>query len=42
MENVESTLDNNGALTLTSKRFNIRLDKTTTYVLAAGNSLPSH
>jgi hypothetical protein len=38
MKNVESTRNGEGAVTLTSKRSNIKLDKTTTYVLAAGNS----
>ena len=36
MKNVESTRNADGAVTLTSKRFNIKLDKETTYVLAAG------
>jgi len=34
MKNVESTRNNEGAVTLTSRRFNIKLDKQTTYVLA--------
>jgi hypothetical protein len=38
MKNVESTGNREGAVTLTSKRFNIKLDKTTTYVFAAGDS----
>ena len=37
MKNVESTRNSDGAVTLTSKRFNIKLDKATTYVLAAGD-----
>jgi hypothetical protein len=37
MKNVESTRHGDGAVTLTSKRSNIKLDKTTTYVLAAGD-----
>jgi hypothetical protein len=37
MKNVESTRTDDGAVTLTSKRSNIKLDKTTTYVLAAGD-----
>ncbi len=37
MKNVESTRNNEGAVTLTSRRFNIKLDKTTTYVFAAGD-----
>jgi hypothetical protein len=41
MKDVESTRNNNGAITLTSKRFNIKLDKATTYVLA-GDQLPAN
>jgi len=41
MKNVESTRNSDGAVTLTSKRFNIKLDKQTTYVLAAGDLLPT-
>lgn len=37
MKNVESTRNGEGAVTLTSKRSNIKLDRTTTYVLAAGD-----
>ncbi len=37
MKNVESMPNSDGAVTLTSKRFNIKLDKETTYVLAAGD-----
>jgi hypothetical protein len=37
MKNVDSTRNSDGAVTLTSKRFNIKLDKQTTYVLAAGD-----
>jgi hypothetical protein len=37
MKNVESMRNPDGAVTLTSKRFNIKLDKQTTYVLAAGD-----
>ncbi len=37
MKNVESMRNSDGAVTLTSKRFNIKLDKQTTYVLAAGD-----
>ncbi len=40
MTNVESMSNSDGAVTLTSKRFNIKLDKVTTYVLAAGDLLP--
>jgi len=36
MKNVESIRDSDGAVGLTSKQVNIKLDKTTTYVLAAG------
>jgi hypothetical protein len=36
MKNVESTRKPDGVVTLTSKRSNIKLDKQTTYVLAAG------
>ncbi|MGA2235665.1 MAG: hypothetical protein ABSG23_09340 [Terriglobales bacterium] len=41
MKNVESTRNGDGAVTLTSKRSNIKLDKQTTYVLAAGDLLPA-
>jgi len=41
MKDVESTRDNSGTIILTSKRFNIKLDKTTTYVLA-GDRLPAN
>jgi hypothetical protein len=38
MANIESKRNkNDGAVTLTSKRFNIKLDKQTTYVLAVGD-----
>jgi len=40
-KNVESTRSSDGAVTLTSKRFNIKLDKQTTYVLAATDLLPT-
>jgi hypothetical protein len=39
MKNVESTRTSDGAVTLTSKSFNIKIDKLTTYVLAAGDLL---
>lgn len=39
MKDVESTRNSDGAVTLTSKHSNIRLDKTTTYVLASGDLL---
>jgi hypothetical protein len=41
MKNVESTRNGDGAVTLTSKISNIKLDKTTTYVFAAGDLLPA-
>jgi hypothetical protein len=41
MKNVDSTRNSDGAVTLTSTRFNIKLDKQTTYVLAAGDLLPT-
>lgn len=37
MKNVESTGSSGGAVTLTSTRSNIKLDKSTTYVFAAGD-----
>jgi len=37
IKNVESMRNLDGAVTLTSKRFNIKLDKQTTYVLATGD-----
>ena len=37
MKNVESIRNPDGAVTLTSKRFNIKIDKQTTYVLATGD-----
>jgi hypothetical protein len=40
MKNVESVRNSDGAVTLTSKHSNIKLDKTTTYVLASGDLLP--
>jgi hypothetical protein len=41
MKNVESERHNDGAITLISKRGNIKLDKDTAYVLA-GNPLPAN
>jgi hypothetical protein len=41
MKNVESARNSDGAVALTSKRSNIKLDKQTTYVLAAGDLLPT-
>src|ERR1700688_551430 len=40
MKNVESARNSDGAVSLTSKSFNIKIDKLTTYVLAAGDLLP--
>jgi hypothetical protein len=40
MKNMESTSNSEGALILTSKHSNIKLDKTITYVLAASGLLP--
>lgn len=37
MKDVESSRNEDGTVTLISKRFNIKLDKSTTYVLAAGD-----
>jgi hypothetical protein len=42
MKNVESARNSDGAVTLTSKSFNIKIDKQTTYVLAAGDLLPTN
>jgi hypothetical protein len=39
MKNVESTRDSDGAVTLSSKRSSIKLDKLTTYVLATSDLL---
>jgi hypothetical protein len=41
MKNVESTRNNDGAVAITCKRSNIKLDRLTLYVLAAGDLLPS-
>jgi|ERR1039458_2142812 hypothetical protein len=41
MKNVDSTRNSDGAVTLTSKRLNIKIDKLTTYVLATGDLLPT-
>lgn len=41
MKNVESTRSSEGAVILTSQHSNIKLDKSTTYVLAAGDLLPA-
>ena len=37
MKDVDSTRNSDGAVTLNSKRSTIKLDKTTTYVFAAGD-----
>jgi hypothetical protein len=42
MKNVESTRNGEGAVTLTSKSSNIKIDKLTTYVLASGDLLPTN
>jgi hypothetical protein len=41
MKNVESTRNGDGAVTLTSRSFNIKIDKVTTYVVATGDLLAS-
>ena len=40
MKGVEAKRQSDGAITLSSQRSNIKLDKTTTYVLAAGDAVP--
>jgi hypothetical protein len=40
MKDVEAKRESDGAITLSSQRSNIKLDKTTTYVLAAGDLVP--
>jgi hypothetical protein len=40
MKGVEAKRQSDGAITLSSQRSNIKLDKTTTYVLAAGDLVP--
>jgi hypothetical protein len=40
MKDVESIRNSDGSVTITLKRFNIKLDKQTTYVLATGDMLP--
>jgi hypothetical protein len=42
MKNVESSRNSDGAVTLTSKSFNIKIDKQITYVLATGDPLPTN
>jgi hypothetical protein len=39
MKDVESKRDPDGTVSLTCTRFNIKIDKLTTYVLAAGDLL---
>ena len=39
MKNIESARNPDGSITLTSKSFNIKVDKTTTYVLASSSLL---
>ena len=41
MKNVESTRNSDGTMTLTSKSFNIKIDKVTAYVVATGDLLAS-
>ncbi|MBZ5656852.1 MAG: hypothetical protein LAO56_16435 [Acidobacteriia bacterium] len=41
MKNVESARNSDGSVVITCKRSNIKLDKSTTYVLAAGELVPS-
>jgi hypothetical protein len=41
MKDVESTRQSDGALALTSNRVSLKLDKTTTYVLATGDLTPA-
>jgi hypothetical protein len=40
LENIESTSQSDGTVTLTSTHMNIKLDKVTTYVLASGDLMP--
>jgi hypothetical protein len=40
MKGVEAKRQSDGAITLSSQRSNIKLDKTTTYVMAAGDLVP--
>ena len=41
MKNVESSRNDDGSVVITCKRSNIKLDKRTTYVLAAGELVPA-
>jgi hypothetical protein len=41
MKNVESSRTSDGGVTLTSQRSNIKLDKSTTYVLATSDLQPA-
>jgi hypothetical protein len=40
MKHVESVINADGSVTLTSMHSNIKLDKLTTYVLATGDLVP--
>ena len=42
MKNVQASRNSDEAVSLTSKSFNIKLDKLTTYVLATGDMLPTN
>jgi hypothetical protein len=42
MKDVESLRNRDGVVTLTCKRSNIKLDKTTTYVLTSGDIMPAN
>ena len=42
MKSVESTRESDGAIALTSTHLNLKLDKTTTYVLASGDLPPKN
>ncbi len=42
MKNVESKRNQDGSVAITCKRSNIKLDKLTTYVLAAGDLMPAN
>jgi hypothetical protein len=41
MKNVESLRNSDGAVSITSQRSNIKLDKFTTYIFAASDLLPA-
>jgi hypothetical protein len=42
MKDVDATSNPDGSVTLTTMRFNLKLDKVTTYVLAAGGLVPTN